>query len=66
MKTRRVAKKSSARTKHQIEMDRRRNGQCITCGGAGESLTTGVGVILFKNGECGRCRFDRMANSGGD
>lgn len=64
MKTTRVAKRSSARTKHQIKMERLRNGQCVVCAGPMVRLETGAGDILPREDHCGACRFKAMQQRG--
>lgn len=63
MKATRQAKKSAARTKHQIMMDRLRSGVCITCGGPkGDRTINETITIKVKDDTCGTCRWKEMQN----
>lgn len=57
MKKKTMSKKSGARTKHQIQMDRVRSGLCVPCGGPMVRKVTGVGDVLPLGDTCGPCRY---------
>jgi hypothetical protein len=57
MKRTRQGKRSAARTKHQMVMDRMRSRKCIECGGdLVRYVSPDIGDWLPQNNICGPCR----------